>query len=573
MSVVDDAIEFLEDLVMGDFKENPSNMSIIANAVIGLIPIADQVLDVRDVAGMVCRITNKGPANCTIDDWVDLSFAAIGCIPEVGSLFKGVFKPLWKSRKVVKKIDAKTWSSIDRMLGMSKGSSIKYLKTFPWAQRKAQALQQLNIAFNSLDQLLAYLSVPRWWVPDNLELLARRMRPQVKKVRDPIKKGFDMGFKAMQDFVIDMIGEEGYKVVNAAATIALSTGNKAKNSHEKSKVKLVGNNTQKKVNSGSTASKKVDNKVKSSKVADKNVDAKKQDVDKKKIGGEKRADHDKVNSNERQTVEKGTGNRVNATQHTIDKIGDFTNKLKGILGEHMADYHCQQIKGWGKDTAKHDGANAINSHKLNDGGKMVQLLEIKSRGRGIDGVWKTNTGKPYAIIEAKLSENPIKSLGELLNDAKDKNGADLQTEQKRRQGQSQKQKKQKNKNSTTNSKGGSLDVGGERSRKDNGKVMQMSHNWIQTRLRSTRLVLNDLFAKEDLLSDTNKVYSRCVLFFSIPQIGSHLTALAQRASGEKINHEIHIAHEVTREWGDAAIAKEADNKAKVFDKSRDKRIR
>lgn len=441
MSVVDDAIEFLEDLIMGDFKENPSNMSIIANAVIGLIPIADQVLDVRDVAGMVCRITNKGPANCTIDDWVDLSFAAIGCIPEVGSLFKGVFKPLWKSRKVVKKIDAKTWSSIDRMLGMSKGSSIKYLKTFPWAQRKAQALQQLNIAFNSLDQLLAYLSIPRWWIPDNLELLARRMRPKVKQVRDPIKKGFDMGFKAMQDFVIDMIGEEGYKVVNAAATIALSTGNKTKSSHEKSKVKLVGNNTQKKVNGGSTASKKVDNKARGSAVAGKKVDAKKQEVDKKKVGGEKRADHDKVNGNERQTVEKGSGNRVNATQHTIDKIGDFTNKLKGILGEHMADYHCQQIKGWGKDTAKHDDANAINSHKLNDGGKMVQLLEIKSRGRGIDGVWKTNSGKPYAIIEAKLSESPIKSLGELLNDAKDKNGADMTSGIEEMKGTKKKKKK------------------------------------------------------------------------------------------------------------------------------------
>ena len=605
MSVVDDAIEFLEDLIMGDFKENPSNISIIVNAVIGLIPIADQVLDVRDVAGVICRIARKGPANCELHEWVDLSFAAIGCVPEVGSVFKGVFKPLWKSAK---RIDAKTWSSIDRMLGMSKGGSIKYLKAFPWAKHKLEALQQLDNAFVGLDQLLAFLSEPRWWVPDNLELLARKMRPLVKQVREPIKKGFDLGFKAMQDFVIDMIGEEGYKVVNAAATIALSTGNKPKNTHEKSKVKLVGNNAQKQKSSSAskTTSKPTGSKATDKKVEDKKakapVDQKKQPANKveadKKIEPQKRANHDKVNGSERQNVEKGTGNRVNATQHTIDKIGDFTNKLKGLLGEHMADYHCQQIKGWGKDTAKHDNSNAINSHKLNDGGKMVQLFELKSRGRGIDGIWKTSfyerylvnnsnkeeddsnspfklttNTKPFAIIEAKFSENPVKNLGELLNDASDKNGTDIQTEKKERQGQSEQNKKQKKNKSKTNTRGGSIDVGGERSRKENGKVMQMSHNWIQTRLRSTRLVLNDPAAKENLLSDTNRVYSRCVLFFSIPQVTSHLTALAKKATGEVISHDIHIAHEVTMEWGDSAIAKVADNKAKVFNKSRDKRTR
>ena len=366
MSVVDDAIEFLEDLIMGDFKENPSNMSIIANAVIGLIPIADQVLDVRDVAGMVCRIAKKGPANCTVDDWVDLSFAAIGCVPEVGSLFKGVFKPLWKSRKLVKKIDAKTWSSIDRMLGMSKGSSIKYLKAFPWAKRKAEALQQLNDAFVGLDQLLAFLSEPRWWVPDNLELLARKMRPMVKQVREPIKKGFDQGFKAMQDFVIDMIGEEGYKVVNAAATVALSTNNKAKHSNEKSKIKAVATPakqqqkaaTNNKNTAKSSPNTKAQNKTVNPKAtmqtAPKNqANAKKTEANKQNQGTVKRADHDKVNGNERQNVEKGKGNQTNATKKTLRELPQFNNIL-GFMSEHIVDYFCATEFKWGSDWTKHD---------------------------------------------------------------------------------------------------------------------------------------------------------------------------------------------------------------------------
>ncbi len=442
MSVVDDAIEFLEDLIMGDFKENPSNMSIIANALIGLIPVADQVLDVRDVAGMVCRIAKKGPANCTVDDWVDLSFAAIGCIPEVGSLFKGVFKPLWKSRKVVKKIDAKTWSSIDRMLGMSKGSSIKYLKTFPWAKRKVEALQYINDAFVGLDQLLAFLSEPRWWVPDSLELLAKKMRPLVKQVREPIKKGFDLGFKAMQDFVIDMIGEEGYKVVNAAATIALSTGNNPKNKHEKSKVKLVENNAQKKkgASGGKNAPKPIGSKATDKKVddkkaktpvdqkkqpakkveADKKVDAKKAEADKKKAEPQKRADHDKVNGNERQNVEKGKGTQTNATKTTLRELPQFNNIL-GFMSEHIVDYFCAQEFKWGLDWSKHDdGVNgkwlkgtpdSSTTGKLNNRKRNQSLLSIVDvNGQGIDSVWKVPVGnihnnlKNYAVVEAKSAK-------------------------------------------------------------------------------------------------------------------------------------------------------------------------
>ena len=433
MSVVDDAVEFLEDLIMGDFKENPSNMSIITNAVIGLIPIADQVLDVRDVAGMVCRITKKGPANCTVDDWVDLSFAAIGCVPEVGSLFKGVFKPLWKSRKLVKKIDAKTWSSIDRMLGMSKGSSIKYLKAFPWAKRKAEALQQLNDAFVGLDQLLAFLSEPRWWVPDNLELLARKMRPMVKQVREPIKKGFDQGFKAMQDFVIDMIGEEGYKVVNAAATVALSTNNKAKHSNEKSKIKAVATPakqqqkaaTNNKNTAKSSPNTKAQNKTVNPKAtmqtAPKNqANAKKTEANKQNQGTVKRADHDKVNGNERQNVEKGKGNQTNATKKTLRELPQFNNIL-GFMSEHIVDYFCATEFKWGSDWTKHDDGvngkwlkglpNSTNVGKLNNRKRKQSLLSIVDvNGQGIDSVWRVsesnahNNSRKYAIVEAKSSK-------------------------------------------------------------------------------------------------------------------------------------------------------------------------
>jgi hypothetical protein len=51
----------------------------------------------------------------------------------------------------------------------------------------------------------------------------------------------------------------------------------------------------------------------------------------------------------------------------------------------------------------------------------VQLWPTLVRGRGIDAVWKTTgAAKPYAIIEAKASYDPTKSLKALLGEAGDK---------------------------------------------------------------------------------------------------------------------------------------------------------
>lgn len=42
-------------------------------------------------------------------------------------------------------------------------------------------------------------------------------------------------------------------------------------------------------------------------------------------------------------------------------------------------------------------------------------------------------------------------------------------------------------------------------------------------------------------------------------MNTHLITIAQKAEGKVVDHDIHIAHEVTREWGDSAIAKVADH--------------
>ncbi|MFV8577712.1 hypothetical protein ACNRBH_00680 [Ralstonia pseudosolanacearum] len=98
-------------------------------------------------------------------------------------------------------------------------------------------------------------------------------------------------------------------------------------------------------------------------------------------------------------------------------VTEITNKITGILGEHIADYYCYEHLKWGSGWSAHDqGAlghwpakpGEVVLGKLNDGSHLNKLFEPEARGQGIDGVWRAtpanNNGKPFAIVEAKSSK-------------------------------------------------------------------------------------------------------------------------------------------------------------------------
>lgn len=184
---------------------------------------------------------------------------------------------------------------------------------------------------------------------------------------------------------------------------------------------------------------------------------------------------------------------------------------------------------------------------------MVQLWPVQVRGRGIDAVWKSSGAKPYAIIEAKASCDPTKSIRALLGEAGDKTGSA---------------------NGNTKSYGGKRGRSGPKGsaadpnsiRQTNGKVTQMGHGWIQKRLQTIRLI--DGKAKGDLLRDKQAAYSRHVLFFSLPQAVAHAEALIQHVAGRPVQQDSHAAHQTTREWGDNDIDKAVDNRAGLYDEGR-----
>jgi len=112
------------------------------------------------------------------------------------------------------------------------------------------------------------------------------------------------------------------------------------------------------------------------------------------------------------------GSVANATLATA-ALETLQNSLIGILGEHIADYHCLQKFGWGQeDWSGHDhGVEGQWKHGNPDrerGGKLsrgagAQLhklykLDSTPNPKGIDAVWRAkahNGNKPYAVVEAK----------------------------------------------------------------------------------------------------------------------------------------------------------------------------
>ncbi|KJY84320.1 hypothetical protein TW84_22635, partial [Vibrio neptunius] len=83
------SVEWIWQALQGDFNEDMSTGQIAANALLGLIPIVDQILDCRDLIAN-CRRIHEEPEDKWA--WVALVVTLIGLIPTLGSAVKGVLK-------------------------------------------------------------------------------------------------------------------------------------------------------------------------------------------------------------------------------------------------------------------------------------------------------------------------------------------------------------------------------------------------------------------------------------------------------------------------------------------------
>jgi len=83
------SVQWIWEALQGDFNEDMTVGQIAANALLGLVPIVDQVLDCRDLIAN-CKKIKEDSSNATA--WLALCLTLIGLFPSLGSAAKGVLK-------------------------------------------------------------------------------------------------------------------------------------------------------------------------------------------------------------------------------------------------------------------------------------------------------------------------------------------------------------------------------------------------------------------------------------------------------------------------------------------------
>lgn len=498
MSLVSNCTKFLEDLIMGDFNEDQMVSAQIIGGLISLIPVVDQVMDVRDVSGSLYRINKHGGfAKATIDQKIYLGFAAFGVVPEVGSAFKTVFKPLYKERKALKGAVNSGVAMIERMLSKKKGGALAWVKALDWAGNTQAAIAQANLALESCIALLDYIAIGHWWCPDHLEQLARDVSPGIKKMRGQLAGPIREASGYIKAFVTELLGEHAAAVVMAVASNA---GSIPRGGHHGTAPRAASGNSHLRV------------------------------ADKPRLNG-------------RTT----TGKIASVVQRTAFEAYKALNfAAKGLMGEHIVDHHVIEQKGWGLSWNRHDmiggpGKKAAGwqsqYRKLNDNEIPLYLCTPSAHvlTNGIDSLWLTNRAVPkqYAVVEAKANMSPAAKLNDLLGEAKASEGSEVTGGGRK-------------KNKTTASGAQT------KASKSSAMTMQMSRDWITKRIRRDA----PRHQASILIGDGN--YSRHVFLVSPLQASEHIVAMEKIIEEKLISNPVgaqkyaaqHNKHDVQKEFGE-----------------------
>lgn len=204
--------------VQGDFNEDPTLGQVVVGSVITMVPIVDQVGDVRDiVANLKLLIYDK-----RYDDkwvWIALVITLIGLIPVLGSAAKGVLKVVFKGIKTGARVPLK--SLIEVLNWAHKGNAVVWLRKLA-AELPKHAGTAKKTLKSILEKLRSELNDLRTLLPDRW---ARKVDDTIASVDEVAKKAdssIDEATKELQDGLNKSI-DEGADFDSRGATKDLNT--------------------------------------------------------------------------------------------------------------------------------------------------------------------------------------------------------------------------------------------------------------------------------------------------------------------------------------------------------------
>jgi hypothetical protein len=238
------AAEWIWIVLQGDFAEEQSTAQTVTNTVISMIPIVDQICDVRDVVAN-CRKINQDTSDKFA--WLALALTLIGLFPCLGSLAKGCLKiPFNYARKFALKggakvLDSGLWTltkpyveasivklnqhlghpAVRKTLAVLKIDNIwKHLAEQVRTLKSKLNLSELTKVFDEIiDALNSFVSMMKKWGNEALQTKAGQMLQSVKAVRDQANRKLAEILKPLQNWLdnlarrLDIEADMNYRAV------------------------------------------------------------------------------------------------------------------------------------------------------------------------------------------------------------------------------------------------------------------------------------------------------------------------------------------------------------------------
>ncbi|WP_259404533.1 contractile injection system protein, VgrG/Pvc8 family [Pseudoalteromonas sp. SG45-1] len=186
-NIASQAGNWLWGALQGDFNEDPTTAQIVVGSIISMIPVIDQVMDVRDILANVILLTDDDKANDN-DGWIAFTLTAIGLVPVLGSAVKGVGKV------VIKNSGDTIEAAIAVLRKLGKGDPVQYLRKINWQDLGKQAASEVKAFIKGLRDTLHEISTS--WQYDLLlpQLAIDGMQSTIKQL-DEIAPKIDQGVK------------------------------------------------------------------------------------------------------------------------------------------------------------------------------------------------------------------------------------------------------------------------------------------------------------------------------------------------------------------------------------------
>jgi hypothetical protein len=149
-AMVDGAV-WLAGALQGDFNKGPTTGQMITGGIISMIPVVDQVCDVRDIIANCLNLADPKERE-RAENWVALGLTCIGFVPLAGSAVKTVGKvALHHAGKLIDLLKQMEWlekhrASLKIMVPWGH-APIDWLKKFDWLTACKQAADKARAAF------------------------------------------------------------------------------------------------------------------------------------------------------------------------------------------------------------------------------------------------------------------------------------------------------------------------------------------------------------------------------------------------------------------------------------------